>query len=152
MLGTHVRDKCAVSASLMIAEMFAYYKGKNLSLLEVLDGIYKEFGYYINTTHSYEFPGASGFDKMKSIMESFRMGNISSFAGIPVVEVQDYINGYNGIPASNVMKYVLEDNGMVVLRPSGTEPKLKLYIGIGAKTIREAEELEKSITEEVNIQ
>ena len=152
MLGTHVRDKCAVSASLMIAEMFAYYKGKNLSLLEVLDGIYKEFGYYINTTHSYEFPGASGFDKMKSIMESIRTSNISSFAGIPVVEVQDYINGYNGIPASNVMKYVLEDNGMVVLRPSGTEPKLKLYIGIGAKTIMEAEELEKSITEEVNIQ
>lgn len=151
MLGTHVRDKCAVSASLMVAEMFAYYKGKGLSLLDVLDGIYREFGYYINTTHSYEFPGASGFDTMKGIMESFRNSTVSAFAGIPVVEVQDYINGYKDIPASNVIKYVLEGNGMVVLRPSGTEPKLKLYIGIGAPTLAEAEEIEKKITAEVNI-
>lgn len=151
MLGTHVRDKDAVSASLMVAEMFAYYKGKGLSLLEVLDGIYKEFGYYINTTHSYEFPGASGFDKMKDIMESYRNQPRTSFAGIKVVETQDYIDGYKGIPASNVIKYVLEDNGMVVLRPSGTEPKLKLYIGVGAPTLAEAEEIEKKITEEENI-
>lgn len=151
MLGTHVRDKCAVSASLMVAEMFAYYKSKGLSLPEVLDGIYKEFGYYINTTHSYEFPGASGFDKMKDIMDSFRNREVTSFAGIPVVEVQDYLHGYKNIPASNVMKYILEDNGMVVLRPSGTEPKLKLYIGIGALTSEEAAETEKKITAEVNI-
>lgn len=151
MLGTHVRDKCAVSASLMVAEMFAYYKSKGLSLPEVLDGIYKEFGYYINTTHSYEFPGASGFDKMKDIMDSFRNREVTSFAGIPVVEVQDYLRGYKGIPASNVIKYILEDNGMVVLRPSGTEPKLKLYIGVGALTSEEAAETEKKITAEVNI-
>ena len=151
MLGTHVRDKCAVSASLMVAEMFAYYKSKGLSLPEVLDGIYKEFGYYINTTHSYEFPGASGFDKMKDIMDSFRNREVTSFAGIPVVEVQDYLHGYKNIPASNVIKYILEDNGMVVLRPSGTEPKLKLYIGIGAPTSEEAAETEKKITAEVNI-
>lgn len=151
MLGTHVRDKCAVSASLMAAEMFAYYKGKGLSLLEVLDSIYQEFGYYINTTHSYEFPGASGFDRMKDIMESYRRGNVTDFAGIKVVETQDYIHGYKGIPASNVIKYVLEGNGMAVLRPSGTEPKLKLYIGIGAKTLAEAEEIEKKITEQADI-
>ena len=151
MLGTHVRDKCAVSASLMVAEMFAYYKSKGLSLPEVLDGIYKEFGYYINTTHSYEFPGASGFDKMKDIMDSFRNREVTSFAGIPVVEVQDYLHGYKNIPASNVIKYILEDNGMVVLRPSGTEPKLKLYIGVGAPTAAEAAETEKKITAEVNI-
>ena len=89
---------------------------------------------------------------MKNIMENFRGSSISSFADIPVVEVQDYINGYKDIPASNVMKYVLKDNGMVVLRPSGTEPKLKLYIGVGAKTVQEAEAIEKAITEEVNIQ
>ena len=151
MLGTHVRDKDAVSASLMVAEMFAYYKGKGQSLLEVLDSIYKEFGYYVNTTHSYEFPGASGFDKMKSIMEEYRNHPKSAFAGIKVVEIQDYINGYKNIPASNVIKYVLEGNGMVVLRPSGTEPKLKLYIGVGAPTLKEAEEIEKRITEEENI-
>ena len=151
MLGTHVRDKCAVSASLMVAEMFAYYKGKGLSLLEVLDGIYKEFGYYINTTHSYEFPGASGFDRMKDIMESYRGRTVTEFAGLKVVETQDYIHGYKSIPASNVIKYVLEGNGMVVLRPSGTEPKLKLYIGVGAPTPAEAEEIEKKITEQADI-
>lgn len=148
MLGTHVRDKDAVSASLMIAEMFAYYKGKGLSLLEVLNGLYQEFGYYMNTTHSYEFPGESGFDKMKSIMSQFRSSKIDAFAGQKVVELQDYKDGYKGMK-SNVLKYVLEGNGMVVLRPSGTEPKLKLYIGVSAPTEAEAAAIEEAITKEV---
>ena len=151
MLGTHVRDKCAVSAAFVISQMFVYYKQKGLSLLEVLDGLYKKFGYYLNTTHSYEFPGESGFDKMKDLMDEFRANKKSEIAGIPVVEVQDYINGYKDIPASNVIKYVLKDRGMVVIRPSGTEPKLKLYVGIGAPDIEKAKALEEKIVAEVNI-
>ncbi len=150
MLGTHVRDKDSVSAALMIAEMFAYYKGKGLSLLDVLDGMYKEFGYYVNTTHSYQFPGESGFDRMKEIMEAARSNPETEFAGIPVVELQDYKDGCNGMK-SNVLKYLLKDNGMVVLRPSGTEPKLKLYVGVGAGTAQEAESLAKDIVAQVGL-
>lgn len=151
LLGTHVRDKDAVSAAFVIAQMFAYYRQQGLSLLKVLDGLYKKFGCYINTTHSYEFPGESGFDKMKGLMDDFRANRRSVIAGLKVLEIQDYINGYKGIPASNVIKYVLSDRGTVVLRPSGTEPKIKLYVGVGSKTMEEARALEEKIVKEINI-
>ena len=149
MLGTHVRDKDAVSAALIIAEMFAYYKGEGRSLLEVLDSIYDRHGFYLNNTRSFQFPGESGFAKMQEIMNHFRAEPLSSFAGIPVEELQDYKDGYQGIPASNVIKYVLQNHGMLVLRPSGTEPKLKLYTGVSAATEAEAAKLDEEIVKEV---
>ena len=151
LLGTHVRDKCAVSAAFVIAQMFADYKTKGISLLEVLDGIYKKYGYYLNTMYSFEFPGESGFGKMQDIMTGFRNRTITEIAGVLVKKTQDFLNGYKGMK-SNVLKYVLEGSSTVVLRPSGTEPKLKLYVGVSAPTPEAAAELEQAIVKEINLQ
>lgn len=146
--GTYVRDKDAVNASFLICEMFAYYKSKGVSLLEKLQEIYETYGYYRNTLHSYEFEGAAGFAKMKKIMEKFREG-VSSFAGKKVRQCLDYGTGLNGLPKSDVLKFMLEDDCSFVVRPSGTEPKLKIYLSICAKNRKMAEALEKEMLEDV---
>ena len=142
--GTYVRDKDAVNGSVLICEMFAYYKSKGLSLLDKLDEIFKKFGYCLNSTQSYEFTGPTGQDKMNSIMDLYRKG-IDCFAGLKVLELQDYSLGLNGLPKSNVLKFKLDNNCSVVLRPSGTEPKLKVYVSISAKD----EEAAKNKTQEI---
>ena len=145
--GTYVRDKDAVNGSVLICEMFAYYKSKGLSLLDKLDEIFKKYGYCLNQTQSYEYTGPSGQDKMKSIMDLYRKG-VDSFAGLKVLECQDYSLGLNGLPKSNVLKFILENNCSVVLRPSGTEPKLKVYTSISAKDEASAKIKVKQILEE----
>ena len=129
---TFVRDKDAVNGAFMIAEMFAYYKTQGISLIEKLNSLYKEFGYFLNKTDNFAFEGASGFNKMKEIMASFRLG-LSTVGGYKVVEELDYSKGINGLPKSDVLKYILENGSTVVVRPSGTEPKLKMYCSIKAK-------------------
>jgi hypothetical protein len=158
--GSYVRDKDAVNGSFMIAEMFAYYISKGKSLIEVLDSLYQKYGYCLNTLHSFEFEGESGMKKMNYIMKSLRENVLSEFAGKKIVEVQDYLfseitdivsNNKRGInlPKSNVIKYILEGNSSIVLRPSGTEPKLKLYISISAKSKDEARILENKVLYQV---
>lgn len=146
--GSYVRDKDAVDGAYLICEMFAYYKTQGISLLEKLDEIYAKFGYCLNTLHSYEFEGAAGFDKMQNIMKSFR-GEITEFAGKKVNTCLDYNEGIDGLPKSDVLKFLLEDNCSVVVRPSGTEPKLKFYISVSASDEVEAAELEEKITKEL---
>ena len=146
--GSYVRDKDAVDGAFLICEMFAYYKTRGVSLLDKLDELYKEFGYSLNTLHSYEFEGAAGFDKMQGIMEKLR-GGIESFGGKNVKETLDYSKGLDGLPKSNVLKYLLEDNCSVVARPSGTEPKLKFYVPVSAEDKEAAVGLEKKITSEL---
>lgn len=141
--GSYVRDKDAVNAAFMICEMFAFYKTRGVSLLTRLQQIFDEYGYCLNTLHSYEFPGSSGMNKMNDIMEDFHRG-LKSIAGIPVMKIEDYLPGLNGLLKSNVMKFIT-DNGSVVVRPSGTEPKLKLYISVTAGNRTEAEMFEKQI-------
>ena len=136
---TFVRDKDAVNGAFMIAEMFAYYKTQGISLIEKLNSLFKEFGYFLNKTDNFVFEGASGFNKMKEIMASFRKG-LSGVGGYKILETLDYSKGVNGLPKSDVLKYVLENGSTVVVRPSGTEPKLKMYCSIKAKD--EAESLE----------
>ncbi len=158
--GSYVRDKDAVNGSFMIAEMFAYYMSRGKSLIEVLDSLYQKYGYCLNTLHSFEFEGESGMKKMQDIMKSLREDIPNKFAGKKIVEVQDYLlseitdivsNNKRGInlPKSNVIKYILKGNSSIVLRPSGTEPKLKLYISISAKSKDEAKILENRILEQV---
>lgn len=142
--GSYVRDKDAVNAAFMICEMFAYYKNKGISLLEKLDELYKTYGYRLNTLHSYTFEGPEGFDKMQSIMKKFREG-INDFAGTKIEKVLDYSEGLNGLPKSNVLKYLIENQSSVVIRPSGTEPKLKVYISISAASMDIAAEIESKI-------
>lgn len=144
--GGYVRDKDAVNGAFLICEMFAYYVSKGISLLEKLEDLYQTYGYCLNTLHSYEFDGAAGFEKMQGIMEKFRQG-VSSFAGKKVVKCLDYGQGLDGLPKSDVLKYLLEDNCSVVVRPSGTEPKLKTYISVSAESMEQAEKVEDKIVQ-----
>lgn len=146
--GSYVRDKDAVNGAFLICEMFAYYKSQGVSLLEKLQELYEIYGYCLNTLHSYEFEGAAGFEKMQQIMGRIREG-VSSFAGKKVIQCLDYGTGLDGLPKSDVVKFVLDGGCSVVVRPSGTEPKLKLYLSVSAETRQSAEDVEKKITEDV---
>lgn len=139
--GSYVRDKDGVNGAYMISEMFSFYKTKGISLLAKLNEIYKEYGYCLNTLHSFEFDGAAGFTKMQDIMKEFHKG-LGVIGGKKVIETLDYSKGLNGLPKSDVLKYMLEGNCSVVVRPSGTEPKLKTYISVSAENKEEAEKLE----------
>ena len=157
--GTYVRDKDAVSGSLMIAEMFAYYKSKGKSLVEALNDIYKKYGYCLNLLYSYEFKGETGFEKMQGIMSECRNGKLESLAERKVKAVYDYKKGICflddirsqeiKLPKSDVIKYILDGETSVVIRPSGTEPKLKIYISINAKDKEEAESINKKLRAEL---
>ena len=137
--GTYVRDKDAVVASMLVCEMAAFYKKQNKSLAEVIDGLYKEFGYYLNQTFSFEFEGAEGMQKMADMMTSVRNNIPGAVGDLKVVKVSDYqlkketdlLTGAVEelfLPTSNVIALHLEGGNAVIIRPSGTEPKIKLYI------------------------
>lgn len=137
--GTYVRDKDAVVASMLVCEMAAYYKKQGKSLAEVIDGLYEEFGYYLNKTYSFEFGGAAGMHKMADIMTAVRDNTPKSIAGYDVVKVSDcFLRKETDVatgsvtdidlPKSNVIALHLADDNAVIIRPSGTEPKIKLYI------------------------
>lgn len=145
--GSYVRDKDGVDGAYMICEMFSYYKTYGVSLLEKLDELYRTYGYCMNTLHSYEFEGSAGFAKMQSIMQAFRCG-IKTFGGKKVVELLDYAQGLDGLPKSDVLKFLLEENCSIVVRPSGTEPKLKIYVSVSAENKDAAEAVERSIVAE----
>ena len=143
--GSYVRDKDAVDAAFLICEMFCYYKTRGISLLDKLDELYKRHGYCLNTLYSYQFEGAAGFAKMKEIMKDFQTAGIRSFGGRKVETLLDYNTGIDGLPKENVLKFLLEGHGSVVVRPSGTEPKLKTYVTVSAPDKAAAEVIEKKI-------
>lgn len=151
--GSYVRDKDAVNAAFMICEMFAYYKTRGISLFEKLNEIYSIYGYCMNTLHSYEFEGASGMLKMQDIMTSFHneCGEGDRIGGLEVLKVLDYSKGLDGLPKSDVIKYLLEGGSSVVVRPSGTEPKLKTYISVTAINQKEAKALETLIVKDLEV-
>lgn len=149
--GTHARDKDAVVGSMMICEMASYYKMQGKSLVEVMDDIYSEFGYYCNIVKSYEFEGAAGMEKMAQIMNSLRENPPTEFAGTPVTYIGDYMTSTAkyldtgreekiDLPKSNVLAYKTADGSGVIVRPSGTEPKIKTYITAIGKTKETAQQ------------
>lgn len=144
--GTYVRDKDGVNASFLICEMCAFYKSQGVSLWEKLQALYAKYGYCLNTQHSYAFEGVAGFQKMQGIMEVLR-NQVSRIAEKDIVECLDYAEGLNGLPKSNVLKFVLKGDCSVVIRPSGTEPKMKVYISVSAESEEKAREEEKKIAE-----
>ena len=146
--GSYVRDKDGVNGAFLICEMFGYYAARGISLLDRLGQLYEQYGYCLNTLHSYEFEGSAGFAKMQAIMQSFRtgIGEGQDFGGKIIRTVLDYSQGLEGLPKADVLKYLLEDNCSVVVRPSGTEPKLKTYISVSAKTKEQAQQIEAEIT------
>ena len=148
--GSYVRDKDAVIGSMLICEMAAYYRSIGSSIKEELDRIYAEYGRYLNKVDSYEFPGLSGMDKMAGIMQKLRQEPPMEFAGYKVVTVSDYqartrtelATGKTeaiDLPAANVLIYALEGGATVVVRPSGTEPKIKTYFTTLGKNVEEAQ-------------
>ena len=141
--GSYVRDKDGVNAAFMIAEMFAFYKTRGVSLPEKLSELYARYGYCLNTLRSHTFPGSAGMQKMGEIMADFRRG-LESVGGVKVTRTEDYSVGLNGLPKSDVLKFYL-DTGSVVVRPSGTEPKLKTYISVTAEDRQRAEKIERRI-------
>ena len=145
--GTYVRDKDAVNAAFMICELFAFYKTRGISLLEKLNELYDTYGYCMNTLHSYQFEGASGMVKMQNIMKTFHneYNEGDSIGGLDIQTVLDYSKGLDGLPKSDVIKYLLKGGSSVVVRPSGTEPKLKTYISVTAGDPEEAGAQETSI-------
>ena len=152
--GTYVRDKDGVNGAYMICEMFSYYATQGISLLDKLEELYKKYGYCLNTLHSYEFNGPAGVEKMQKILEKFHseVGDarkIDNFAGKKIFTALDYSKGLNGLPKSDVLKYLLEGNCSVVIRPSGTEPKLKVYVSVSAKTEGDARRVEEEIVGDV---
>ena len=142
--GSYVRDKDAVNAAFLICEMFAWYKHQGIDLLERLNALYAQYGYCLNQTHSYTFEGASGFERMGQIMRSFRQP-MAAFGGVRILETLDYLPGRDGLPKSDVLKFKMEKNCSVVIRPSGTEPKLKAYISVSAPDRAAAQVIEAGI-------
>ena len=145
--GTYVRDKDGVDGAYMICEMFSYYATRGIRLTDKLQELYKEYGYCRNTLHSYQFEGSAGFAKMQEIMAAFRRG-ISSFGGRKVEKLLDYSQGLEGLPKSDVLKFLLEGGCSLVVRPSGTEPKLKLYLSVTADDAQNALAVEQGILED----
>lgn len=159
--GTHARDKDAVVASMLICEMAAYYKTKNMNLVDVMESLYEEFGFYANVVESYTFEGASGMEKMASIMDGLRTNAPSKIAGYDVVSVSDYeasktvfANGRADekieLPKSNVLAYGLTDGNKLIVRPSGTEPKIKAYITAVGKSREEADFIAAKLIDDAN--
>ncbi|MBR1470909.1 MAG: phospho-sugar mutase [Lachnospiraceae bacterium] len=146
--GPYVRDKDAVIASMLICEMAAYYRSIGSSIKQRLEEIYAQYGRYLNKVDSFEFPGLSGMDKMAEIMKGLREEAPKDFAGIAVTKVTDYNEPEKtGLPKANVLIYELEDGSAVIVRPSGTEPKIKTYFTTKGKDLAEAQAKKDKLAE-----
>ncbi len=159
--GSYVRDKDAVVASMLICEMAAYYKKQNKSLVDVIDAIYAKYGYYLNTTLNFYFKGAAGMQKIADIMDGLRNNAPKTIAGYQVEAIADYskkvatdlISGKTeaiDLPKSNVLSYTTEGGHCAIVRPSGTEPKLKIYITAIGKTAEQAKEITDKISDDMS--
>ncbi len=146
--GTYVRDKDAVDGAFRICERFAYYKSKGISLLDKLEELYQTYGYTNNSLHNYEFDGASGFAKRQEIRKNFRKG-IQEIGGKKVLKILDYLPGLDGLPKSDVLKFIRQDGSSVIVRPSGTEPKLKAYVEVTSTSREKAKEEDKIIADDL---
>lgn len=144
--GPYVRDKDAVIASMLICEMASYYRSIGSSIKQRLEEIYAQYGRFLNKVDSYEFPGLSGMDKMNSIMAGLRENAPADFAGDKVISVTDYNKPEEtGLPKANVLIYGLESGSFVVIRPSGTEPKIKAYYTTKGKDLADAEAVKEKL-------
>lgn len=138
--GPYVRDKDAIIGSMLICEMAAYYRSIGSSLKQRMEEIYDKYGRYLNKVDSFEFPGLSGMDKMAGIMDDLRKNPPTEIGGYPVVKVTDFKKPEEtGLPAANVLIYKLEGGAEVIVRPSGTEPKIKTYFTTLGKDLAEAQ-------------
>lgn len=137
--GTYARDKDAVAASLLIAEMAAHYKEKGMTLADALNSLYDEFGFYLDKTLSITMRGFDGAEKTKALMNRLSTVRPDGFSGIALEEVYDLNKGAMGLPKANVIYYRLVDGSVIIVRPSGTEPKVKVYVLVRENNREDAE-------------
>ena len=148
--GPYVRDKDAIIGSMLICEMAAYYRSIGSSIKQRLEEIYAQYGRYLNVVDAYEFPGLSGMDKMAGIMKNLRENAPNEFGGKKVTKVTDYLDtASTGLPKSNVLRYDLEDGSVLIVRPSGTEPKIKTYFTTSGADLKEAQAKKDALTEAI---
>ena len=145
--GTHVRDKDAVNASMLCCEMTAWYRAQGKTLAQAMDDLYAKHGCYYNDLASFTFEGADGMAKMAAIMDTLRLNPPKQLAGEPVVSTVDYSGEGTGLPRSNVLQFQ-SASGKLLVRPSGTEPKIKLYLSGRAETMDQAKQLCRRVLEE----
>ncbi len=152
LVGTHARDKDAVVSSMLICQMAAWYKNRGKTLVEALNEIYEEYGYYLDFLDSFVLKGKDGSERIQSLMVIFRDKGKALTDGIK--ELIDYKNGVADLPKENVLKYVFNDGSWMAVRPSGTEPKIKVYYSVCAENKKEAsarlEKLRKIMTDIIN--
>lgn len=146
--GSYVREKDAVNGAFLICEMAAFYKNRGITLMDRLNELYQIYGFQLNSLHTFTFEGIAGDEKMQRIMRKYRV-NVHAIGEKEVIQCLDYANGLKGLPKSDVLKFVLEDGCSVVIRPSGTEPKLKLYISVRAKSKEEASIVEQNLLQHI---
>jgi phosphoglucomutase len=146
--GPYVRDKDAVVGAMLICEMAAYYRSIGSSLKQRLEEIYTEYGRYLNKVDSFEFPGLTGMEKMAGIMQKLRQEPLTAIGDQKVVKVTDYQKPEEtGLPAANVLIYALEGGATVIIRPSGTEPKIKTYFTTLGKDLAQAQAQKDQLAE-----
>ena len=139
LVGNHAKDKDAVVASMLICEMAAYQKAQGKTLLERLEELYQQHGYYKEALDSFTLPGADGQARIAVIMENLRAQQPKDFGGQAIAEIKDYKAGIDNLPKADVLKYFLADGGWMAVRPSGTEPKIKFYYSVRGTTMADAE-------------
>ncbi len=147
--GTHARDKDAVVASMLICEMARYYRGLGKNLYQAMQDLYKQYGYHLNRTLSFTFKGVSGAAHISELMASLRSDAPKSLGGFAVQEVLDYQDGVGDLPCANVIELRLEDSHKVIIRPSGTEPKIKAYVFTVGKTAEAALAVGDTLSEDI---
>lgn len=150
LVGTHARDKDGVVASLLISEMAAYYYSKGMSLYEGLQELYKKYGYFKEETISLTLAGIEGLEKIKEIISYFRNNTLEYFNNKKIIDIKDYEKGIDNLPKANVLKYFLEDESWIAVRPSGTEPKLKFYLAVKGNDELESDKKLSGIKETIN--
>ena len=139
LIGNHAKDKDAVVASMLICEMAAYQKAQGKTLLERLEELYQQHGYYKEALDSFTLPGADGQERIAAIMAQLRAQQANEVGGQTIAEIKDYKAGIDNLPKADVLKYFLADGGWMAVRPSGTEPKIKFYYSVRGTTMAEAE-------------
>ena len=139
LVGNHAKDKDAVVASMLICEMAAYQKVQGKTLLERLEELYQQHGYYKEALDSFTLPGADGQERIAAIMAQLRAQQANEVGGQTIAEIKDYKAGIDNLPKADVLKYFLADGGWMAVRPSGTEPKIKFYYSVRGTTMADAE-------------
>ena len=147
LVGTHARDKDAVVASMLICEMTAYHKNNGKTLVDALEEIYKEYGYYLDALDSFVLQGIDGVQKMNAVLDALRARGASAFPDVETV--QDFSEGIGDLPKENVLKYLLRNGSWLAVRPSGTEPKLKVYYSVRGESHEAAAEQLSALREQM---